>query len=90
MSNEKTTKTAVDPMEELVEIQLFKDGNRYKDDVFVAVNGERVQIKRGVPVKVKRKFAQVIEQSRAQDLATANMIAEQGEAYRAEASGYGM
>lgn len=25
--------------EERVKIQLFKDGERYKDDVFVAVNG---------------------------------------------------
>ena len=28
--------------EELVPIRLFKDNERYKDDVFVAVNGERV------------------------------------------------
>ena len=34
-------------MEELVEIKLFKDNGKYKDDVFVSVNGETIAIKRG-------------------------------------------
>ena len=40
--------------EELVSIRLFKDNDKYKDDVFVAVNGEAIQIKRGETVKIKR------------------------------------
>ena len=35
--------------------------------VFVAVNGEGCLIKRGEPVRIKRKFARVLEQSDLQD-----------------------
>ena len=59
---------------ELVEIELFKDNKDYKDDVFVAVNGETCNIKRGVKVKIKKKFAKVLEQSRRQDVSTAQMM----------------
>ena len=31
---------------ELVEVKLFKDNNKYKDDVFVSINGENCVIKR--------------------------------------------
>ena len=58
---------AVDPGEELVTVQLFKDNERYSADLYVAVNGERILIQRGVPVQIKRKFAEVIERSMAQD-----------------------
>ncbi|MEG1942786.1 MAG: hypothetical protein RR049_03140 [Angelakisella sp.] len=76
-----------DPGEELVRVRLFKDGEKYKDDVFVAVNGERVQIRRGEDVMVKRKFADVLEQSMRQDTATANMIdAERSEFERRAAA----
>lgn len=71
--------------DELVSIQLFKDNDKYKDDVFVAVNGERVQIKRGQPVQIKRKFADVLEQSMRQDTATANMIERQSADFQAKA-----
>lgn len=56
-------------LNEYVTVQLFKDGKDYKDDVFVAVNGENCQIRRGVPVQIKRKFALVLEASQAQDIA---------------------
>lgn len=61
---------------EEVEIQLFKDSGKYKDDVYVAVNGENCLIQRGKPVKVKRKFAEVLRQSLEQDNETADMIRE--------------
>ena len=48
---------------EEVPLTLFKDNDRYKDDVYVNVNGESCLIKRGVEVKVKRKFAHVLEES---------------------------
>ena len=76
---------AVDRSEELVPIRLFKDNEKYKDDVFVAVNGERVQIRRGELVHIKRKFADVLEQSMRQDTATANMIERQSAEYEAKA-----
>lgn len=61
-------------MDELVEVQLFKDNNKYKDDVFVSVNGENVVIKRGEKVKIKRKFAEVLENQNRQDYAAAKLI----------------
>lgn len=59
---------------ELVEVKLFKDNNKYKDDVYVAVNGENCVIKRGEKVKVKRKFAEVLDNSDLQDYETSKLI----------------
>lgn len=77
--------THSDPGEELVEIMLFKDNERYKDDVFVAVNGETCQVKRGVPVKIKPKFAEVIQNSMKQDAETAQLIERESGRFRQEA-----
>ena len=55
-------------------VRLFKDNDRYKDDVFVAVNGEGCLIKRGETVMIKRKFAEVLEQSDRQDMETARLM----------------
>lgn len=57
--------------EELVEITLFKDSSRYTDDVFVSVNDDNCLIQRGKPVKIKRKFYEVLMNSQAQDVAAA-------------------
>lgn len=59
---------------ELVEVKLFKDNNKYKDDVYVSVNGENCVIKRGERVKVKRKFAEVLDKSDLQDFETSKLI----------------
>lgn len=59
---------------ELVEVKLFKDGGKYKDDVFVGVNGENVVIQRGERVKIPRKFAEVLDNSDRQDYETAKLI----------------
>ena len=69
----------------LVPIRLFKDNDKYKDDVFVAVNGRSFQIKRGETVQVPAYVAEVLEQSMAQDNATANLIERESSAYAAEA-----
>lgn len=61
-------------MEELVEVKLFKDTGKYKDDVYVGCNGENVLIRRGERVKIKRKFAEVLDNSDRQDLETAELI----------------
>ena len=65
--------------EELVEITIPRSAREYKDQEFTiwAVNGERIQVLFGVPVKVKRKFAKVIErhyrwQDKAEDYVRAN------------------
>ena len=60
--------------EELVTVKLFRDNNKYKDDVFVSVNGENCVIKRGVEVKIKRKFAEVLDKSDLQDYETSMLI----------------
>ena len=59
---------------ELVEVKLFKDNNKYKDDVYVSVNDENVLIKRGERVMVKRKFADVLDKSDMQDYETSKLI----------------
>lgn len=69
----------------LVPIRLFKDGDKYKDDVFVAVNGRSWQIRRGETVMVPDYVAEVLEESLAQDTATANLIERESSAYAAEA-----
>ena len=66
--------TQAEYMEEKVPVRLFNDNDRYKDDVFVAVNGEGCLIKRGETVMIKRKFAEVLEQSDRQDMETARLM----------------
>ena len=65
--------------EEYVEVKLFKDNEKYTDDVYVAVGGENCLIKRGVPVKIKRKFYLALCQSDEQDLKAAKLMEEQSE-----------
>ena len=67
--------------EELVEIKLFKDTGKYKDDVFVAVNGESIAIKRGERVRIKRKFAEVLDNSEHQDYETSRLIEAKSEEF---------
>ena len=61
------------PLEELVTIRLFKDNERYRDDVFVSVNGRTFQIKRGVEVQVPRYVQEVLDNSMSQDMVAAAM-----------------
>ncbi len=55
--------------EEKVKICLFKDNARYKNDVFVGVNGRSYVIRRGEEVEVPAEVAEVLEHSAAQDRA---------------------
>lgn len=66
---------------ELVTIELFKDNERYKDDVFVAHNGRTYQIQRGVPVQVPRKVALILERSKVQDFKTAELKQKKAEEF---------
>ena len=61
---------------EMVTVKLFKDNINYKDDVFVAVNGERWQIKRGVEVEVPWYVKEVLDHSEREDQRTAQKIEE--------------
>ncbi len=51
---------------ELVTVKLFKDNGRYKDDVFVAVNGVGMLVPRGVEVKIPKKYAEALRNSEKQ------------------------
>lgn len=75
---------------ETVPIRLFKDSEKYSDDVFVAVNGKRVMIKRGETVQVEKKFFKVLEQSADQDTATADLIQRESSSYETEAKRRGL
>ncbi len=62
-------------MEEYVTIELLKDDDKYKDDVYVSVNGANCLVQRGVPVRIKRKFAMELAKSQHEDQRTAARIA---------------
>ncbi len=81
---EEVKKTEV--KDELVEIELFRDNKDYKDDVFVAVNGDSCVIVRGKKVLIKKKFADVIEKSMQQDIKTARMMDQKSDEFLNEAS----
>ena len=61
-------------LEEYIAIKLFKDNDRYKDDVYVAINGKNCLIRRGVWTRIRRKFALLLDQSEIQDLRTSELM----------------
>ncbi len=69
---------------EPVEVRLFKDSGKYKDDVTVCVNGKVWQIKRGMTVTVPRKVKEVLDESYAQDQGTAMMMEQQEQEFLRE------
>lgn len=52
--------------EKMVKLRLFKDSGKYKEPVFVAVNGKTYMIERGVEVEVPDYVAEVLANSEAQ------------------------
>ncbi len=58
-----STKNVNNTSEEMTEIFLMKDNDRYKGDVFVCVNGTAIMVPRGQRVKIKKKYADVLKQS---------------------------
>jgi len=57
-------------------VNLFYDGDKYKDPLFVGINGMTWLVKRGEPVEVPIEVAEVINQSLKQDGKTAQLIRE--------------
>lgn len=70
---------------ELVDVYLFEDGDKYKDDVFVAVNGKTFQIRRGENVKVPRYVKEVLDNSTKQNKAANNYMKKQQEDFENKA-----
>jgi hypothetical protein len=67
-------KAQEDYLNEYVEVRLFRDNEKYKDDVYVAINGKNCIIRRGVWTRIRRKFALLLDQSEIQDLRTAELM----------------
>ena len=61
-------------LNEYVEVRLFKDNDKYKDDGYVAINGKNCVIRRGVWTRIRRKFALLLDQSEIQDLRAAELM----------------
>ncbi|MBE7055061.1 MAG: hypothetical protein E7392_02980 [Ruminococcaceae bacterium] len=87
---QEKTQIVQDNPNALVEIELFRDNKDYKDNVFVAVNGESCVIARGRKVKIKKKFADVIENSMRQDVKTARLMDNKSDEFFAEAAARNM
>ena len=83
MNQSANHKAAEAYLEEYVAVKLFRDNDRYKDDVYVAVNGHNCVIRRGEWVRIKRKFAMVLDQSEIQDMQTAEMLEAEQNRFRA-------
>ena len=71
-------------LNEYVEIRLFKDNEKYKDDVYVAINGKNCLIRRGVWTRIRRKFALLLDQSEIQDLRTAQFMEQESSRFADE------
>lgn len=67
-----------------VDVELFRDGDKYKDDVFAAVNGVGVQIKRGEKVQITKAYANVLRRQRAQDTKTAELMNSKADEFEEE------
>ena len=55
-------------------VTLFLDGDKYKDPLYVGINGMNWLIQRGVPVEVPEEVAEVIQNQIRQDNKTANLV----------------
>ena len=66
-TNSETKGAKTNFYDEPVKVKLFKDNDKYKDDVFVAVNGIGMIVPRGVEVEIPRKYAIALKNSEAQD-----------------------
>jgi len=63
-------------LDELVPIMLFKDNDKYSQDLFVSINDKTWLIQRGKQVMIQRYVALHIQEMQEQDMSTAAMIAE--------------
>lgn len=73
-------------MNELVPFFAFRDNDKYKDDIFVGLNGKGYQIQRGKQVMIPRGVYNILIRSMRQDERTSEMMASQARQY-AEKSG---
>ena len=74
--------------DELVPFKAFKDNGKYKDDIFVGVNGKTWNIQRGHEVMIPRYVYDVLIRSQEQDSATAEWIDRKEREYLESAKRY--
>lgn len=65
-------KKEMERLEERVTVTLFKDNGKYKEPVFLSINGDNCVIQRGVPVSIKKKFALLLQEQQRQAKAAAD------------------
>lgn len=87
-STDEENKKINDELEEYTVVQLFKGDGKYADDVFLAVNGENCVVKRGYPVKIKKKFALILEQSYQQDIMANEYMSQKQDEFFKKANEY--
>lgn len=75
--SEKKEKTVakVDPNEKVEYFAPLLSGRTQKD-IFVCVNGESLQLKRGMKHMIKRKFVEALENANEQTMSIYNTIAD--------------
>lgn len=69
---------------EMVNIKLFKNGEQYREPLFVRVGGVPYLIKRGVLVAVPKCVADIVAQQEEQDVYVANLSDELEENFAKE------
>ena len=90
MAEKKTPATAEEAKTpDLVPYTAFYDGDKYKDDIFVCINGvKRYAIKRGKTVMIPKSVYNVLIQSAEQDQNTAAMMNNLSQEFEAESKKY--
>lgn len=71
-------------LNEYVDVRLFKDNGKYKEPLYVGINGKNCMIPRGEFVRIKRKFAFLIEQSEIQEMKAAETLQQAKDRYAQE------
>lgn len=74
---------------ETVRIRLFKDEYRYKQPLYVSINGKNWLIKRGVEVEVPKYVADFISQLEAEDQRIWEKVAKEEEQYKQDTARLG-
>ena len=88
VENTENTESCTGATEDMVEIEIFKDSDRYKDDVVVSLNGKVYVIKRGVRVRVPKAIKEILDHSREQDQQTALLTEEMESDFQEKAEKY--
>lgn len=68
-------KKKADP-NDLVEVTLFQDTDKYSEPLPVIHNGKIWRLERGIPLKVPKDIKEIIDHSEYQNNMTARMIAK--------------